>query len=59
MTPARLWPSIIVDGNQRYSDANVAAVVPIRVGDAFDPVLIDTTIKALFETGQFADVLGA
>ena len=48
--------SIIVDGNQRYSDANVAAVVPIRVGDAFDPVLIDTTIKALFETGQFADV---
>ena len=48
--------SIIVDGNQRYSDANVAAVVPIRVGDSFDPVLIDTTIKSLFETGQFADV---
>ena len=48
--------SISIEGNQRFSDANVAAVIPARVGDDFDPLLIDATIKALFDTGQFADV---
>ena len=48
--------SITIEGNQRFSDANVAAIIPARVGDDFDPLLIDATIKALFNTGQFADV---
>lgn len=48
--------SIAVQGSQRIEPATVRTYMAIREGDAFDPVLIDRSLKNLFATGLFADV---
>lgn len=47
---------IVVEGNERVSPDTVEAYMQIGPGDQFDPVAIDQSIKALFQTGLFADV---
>ena len=47
---------IEVEGNQRIEAETVRSYMTIRVGDPFDPGLIDRSLKSLFSTGLFADV---
>ncbi len=48
--------NVVVEGSQRVEDETVAAYLQVGPGDAFDPVKIDESIKALFESGLFSDV---
>lgn len=43
-------------GNQRIEDATILSYLEIAVGERFDPVAINESLKSLFETGLFADV---
>jgi outer membrane protein insertion porin family len=47
---------IIVEGNQRVENETVISYMQIQVGDVFDSEKIDASLKALFQTGLFADV---
>lgn len=47
---------IDVRGNQRFSDQAVIAQSGMAVGDPFDPFLLNDSLKALFETGNYEDV---
>lgn len=47
---------ISVEGNQRIEAETVRSYMEVSVGDPFDPVKIDESLKALFRTGLFADV---
>jgi outer membrane protein insertion porin family len=47
---------IIVEGNQRVETETVISYMQIQVGDYFDSEKIDASLKALFQTGLFADV---
>ena len=48
--------AIVVEGNQRIEAETVRSYMVISVGDPFDPIKIDDSLKALFRTGLFADV---
>ena len=48
---------IAVIGNERVEAATVASYLVVRPGDPFDPKRIDASLKALFATGLFADVI--
>ncbi|MEX2366239.1 MAG: POTRA domain-containing protein, partial [Pseudohongiellaceae bacterium] len=45
-----------VEGLQRVSAGSVFAAVPVRVGDQADQVVIQDTIRSLFQTGFFNDI---
>ena len=51
-----------VEGNQRIEDSTILSNLTVRAGQQiepgspFDPLLLDTALKSLFETGLFADV---
>lgn len=47
---------ILIEGNQRIEPETVQSYMPVRPGDAFDPAILDRTLKTLFATGLFADV---
>jgi len=47
---------IAVEGNQRIDPETVQAYMQIQPGDAYDPQLVDQSLKALFQTGLFSDV---
>lgn len=48
---------IAVIGNERVEAATVASYLTVRVGDPFDPDQMDRSLKSLFATGLFADVV--
>ncbi|MCW8915820.1 MAG: outer membrane protein assembly factor BamA [Magnetovibrio sp.] len=48
--------AIAVEGAQRVDAETVRSYLTVREGDAFDPVRIDRSLKALFSTGLFSDV---
>jgi outer membrane protein insertion porin family len=48
---------IEVEGNQRIEPETIRSYMTIRIGDPFDPGLIDRSLKSLFATGLFADVV--
>lgn len=48
---------ILVAGNERVEPATIVSYLTIRVGDPFNPVLLDSSLKALFSTGLFSDVV--
>lgn len=48
--------TIVVEGNQRVETDTVLSYMQISPGEAFDASKIDQSIKALFQTGLFADV---
>lgn len=48
---------IAVTGNERIEPATIASYLAVRVGDYFDPARIDASLKALYATGLFADVV--
>ncbi|WP_336081210.1 outer membrane protein assembly factor BamA [Thalassospira sp. CH_XMU1448-2] len=47
---------IQVEGNNRIESATVNAYLTVAPGDAYDARQINTSLKALFSTGLFADV---
>jgi outer membrane protein insertion porin family len=47
---------IVVEGNQRVEESTVLSYLRVKPGDAFDSEVIDESVKALFQTGLFADV---
>lgn len=48
---------IEVEGNQRIEPETIRSYMTVRIGDPFDPSLIDQSLKSLFATGLFADVV--
>ena len=50
---------IRIDGIQRIEADTVRSYLAIKAGDPFDADLIDRSLKALFATGLFADVVMA
>ena len=48
---------IVVEGNQRIETGTIRSYLLIQEGDPFDPRRIDQSLKSLFATGLFADVL--
>lgn len=53
---AQVVSQIAVEGNQRIETDTVLSYMQIAPGEAFDSAKIDESIKALFQTGLFADV---
>ena len=49
--------SVRIEGNQRIEPETIRSYLTVTVGDPFDPVRIDSSLKALFDTGLFADVV--
>ncbi len=47
---------IVVEGNQRVDAETVQAYVLVQPGENFTPEDVDESLKALFDTGLFADV---
>jgi outer membrane protein insertion porin family len=47
---------IQIEGNQRIEAATVRSYLALGVGDPFDPVELDRSLKNLFATGLFDDV---
>jgi outer membrane protein insertion porin family len=48
---------ILVTGTQRIEPDTVRSYLVVQPGDVFDPETIDTSLKRLFATGLFADVV--
>ena len=53
---AQTVSAIVVEGNQRVENESILAYMQISPGEAFDAGKIDASVKALFQTGLFADV---
>lgn len=47
---------IRIDGAQRVDPETVRSYMRINLGDPFDPIQLDESLKSLYETGLFADV---
>jgi lipopolysaccharide export system protein LptA len=48
---------VVIEGTSRVAPAQVAALIsPLRQGAVYDPVAADSSLKALFESGLFANV---
>ena len=54
--PGGVIQEIEVQGNQRIEAATVRSYLAVAVGDPFDPVELDRSLKNLFATGLFDDV---
>jgi outer membrane protein insertion porin family len=48
--------NIRVEGNKRVEPETVRSYLTFSTGDAYDPALVDESLKALFATGLFQDV---
>jgi len=49
--------AIEVDGTQRIDPATVRSYLTVAPGDPFDPEQLDESLKSLFRTGLFSDVV--
>ena len=52
----RLIGSVLVEGNERIEADTVRSYVSVGPGDEFDADAVNESLKALFESGLFADV---
>lgn len=53
---SQLISEIRIEGNQRIESESIASYLVLKPGDPFDPARMDKSLKALFDTGLFADV---
>ena len=53
---AQVVSTIVVEGNQRVENETILSYMQISPGQAFDGEKVDASVKALFQTGLFADV---
>ncbi len=56
-SPTDKIDQILVSGNERVEPATILSYLTVRSGDPFSPLLIDASLKALFSTGLFSDVV--
>ena len=58
VTPAhaQVVSAIVIEGNQRVENETILSYMQLSAGDSFDVDKIDASVKALFQTGLFADV---
>ena len=56
-SPGGTIQEIIIDGMQRIEPGTIRSYLLVQEGDAFDPARIDRSLKSLFATGLFADVV--
>ena len=58
VTPAhaQVVSAIVIEGNQRVENETILSYMQLSAGDTFDVDKIDASVKALFQTGLFADV---
>ena len=58
VTPAhaQVVSAIVIEGNQRVENETILSYMQLPAGDTFDVDKIDASVKALFQTGLFADV---
>jgi outer membrane protein insertion porin family len=56
-TPPGNIEQIMVSGNERVEPVTIVSYLTVRAGDPFSPLLIDASLKALFSTGLFSDVV--
>lgn len=47
---------IVIEGSGRIEPETVRTYLTVREGERYDPAEVDRSLKALFETGLFADV---
>jgi outer membrane protein insertion porin family len=52
-----LITGIRIEGNQRIEEATIRSYLAVNVGDPFDPVELDESLRNLFATGLFDDVV--
>lgn len=52
----RTISDIRVEGNERVEPSFVETYLTVGIGDTFDPVALDASLRALFATGLFEDV---
>lgn len=45
-----------IEGTQRVDPATVLSYMQVQPGDAFDPLVVDDSLKSIFDTGLFSDV---
>lgn len=53
---AQAIQTIRVEGNKRVEPETVRSYLTFSTGDAYDPALVDESLKTLFATGLFQDV---
>jgi outer membrane protein insertion porin family len=53
---AQTISGIVVEGNQRVEVETILSYMQVGPGEPFDAAKIDQSVKALFQTGLFADV---
>ena len=56
VSPAATISEIRVDGNKRIDAATIEAYLPLRAGQAADPVLLNAALESLFATNLFTNV---
>lgn len=56
-SPTDKIDQILVSGNERVEPATIVSYLTVRSGDPFNPLLIDASLKALFSTGLFSDIV--
>ncbi len=56
-SPDDVIGEIRVEGAERIEPATIYSYMTVRAGDPFDPEEIDESLKSLFRTGLFADVV--
>ena len=56
-SPTDKIDQILVSGNERVEPATIVSYLTVRAGDPFNPLLIDASLKALFATGLFSDIV--
>jgi outer membrane protein insertion porin family len=54
---AEIIQAIRVEGNERIDPSTVVSYLKLRDGDQFDASLMDESVKSVFKTGLFADVV--
>ncbi|MDX2101164.1 MAG: outer membrane protein assembly factor BamA [Alphaproteobacteria bacterium] len=59
VAPGQEIRAIRVDGTLRIDPETVLSYLAVRVGEGFDGATVDQSLKALFATGLFADVVMA
>jgi len=59
MAQTNVLPTIVeirIEGTQRVDPETVQSYLSLQIGDPFDPAQLNGGLKALFDTGLFADV---
>src|SRR5579884_124963 len=51
-----LISDVIITGNQRMSKEQIKARLRTKVGDEYNPAIVDEDVRELYKTGQFSNI---